>query len=65
MLRFCENPAEEKYLDRVKEISKDEGLYIFLISRNNLMEMIKEFSTIGEQTFDVLRSMFKTYPGKV
>ena len=64
-LIFCENPAEEKYLDRVKEISKDEGLYIFLISRNNLMEMIKEFSTIGEQTFDVLRSMFKTYPGKV
>ncbi|WP_239739024.1 hypothetical protein [Klebsiella pneumoniae] len=64
-LIFCKNPAEEKYLDRVKEISKDQGLYIFLISRNDLMEMIKEFSTIGEQTFDVLRSMFKTYPGKV
>ena len=63
-LIFYENPAEKRVLDRVKDISKEQGIYLFLINRDTLMEMIKEFSNTGEQTFDILRSMFRTYPGK-
>ncbi|CCG88103.1 hypothetical protein [Erwinia piriflorinigrans] len=60
-LIFCENAAEKGFLRKVKNISKDEGVYIFIIDRATLMQMIEEFSVLGEQHFEILRGIFKTY----
>jgi hypothetical protein len=60
-LIFCEDSVEKGLIRKVKDISKAEGVYIFIIDRATLMEMLEEFSTLGEQHFDILRSIFKTY----
>ncbi len=62
-LVFCES-FNDSLLNNVKEISKDQGVYLFLIGRDTLMEMITDFSSLGEQHFDILRGTFKTYPSK-
>lgn len=60
-LIFCENTIDKKLIKKAKEISKNKGIYIFLIDRTTLMDMLKEFSALGQQDFDILRSIFKGY----